>query len=44
MLAVVIIVALVAGIVAVGGGNTVDGFGADLKNTGQNIQNRTHQH
>lgn len=41
-LAIVIAAAVVVGVVAVGGGNTVEGFGRDLQHTGQHIQDHTH--
>ena len=44
MLAVILIAAVVVGVVAVGGGNTVDGFGRDLQNTGRTIEHNTHHH
>lgn len=44
MLAAIIIGAVLVGVVALGGGNTVDGFGRDLQNTGRTIQENTHNH
>lgn len=38
----VVIVGILAGIVLLGGGNTLEGFGSDLQKSGERIHNVTH--
>lgn len=39
----IVLVGILAGIVLIGGGNTLEGFGNDLQKSGERIHNVVHQ-